>query len=225
MKHRWTLAEEGFLADRYPHMATKYLAAALGLSERKVYQKALAMGLRKTAEYLASEEARRWDGIRGGETRFKPGLTPWNKGKPGTTGTQEACRATQFKAGRPPSDASNYKPIGSLRVTKDGYLEQKVSDDRTVAPARRWVALHRVVWERANGPVPEGCIVVFKAGMATTDPDLVALERVECITRAENMRRNTYHRYGPEVAKLVQLRGAITRQIRKRSKADHEQHQ
>jgi hypothetical protein len=30
------------------------------------------------------------------------------------------------------------------------------------------------------------------------------------------MRRNSYHQYGPEVAKAVQLRGAITRQINKR---------
>ena len=61
--------------------------------------------------------------------------------------------------------------------------------------------------------------------MHTTEPDQITADRVECITRAENMRRNTYHRYGPEVAKLVQLRGAINRQIRKREKEQNHEHQ
>ena len=38
------------------------------------------------------------------------------------------------------------------------------------------------------------------------------------MTRAELMKRNSYHnRYPKEVARLVQLRGAVTRQINKRS--------
>jgi len=218
-RHRWTLAEVAFLQDRYPVMATAHIAAALGLDERPVYQKAFALGLRKTPEYLASSEAGRWDGNRGGATRFQKGLTPWNKGKPGATGTQDACRATQFKPGRPASEARNYKPIGSIRISKDGYAERKVTDDPSVYTARRWVAVHRLVWEAANGPVPPGHAVVFRPGMATSDPDLISTERVELVSRAELMRRNSYHtNYPPEVARVIQLTGAITRQINKRAK-------
>ena len=157
--------------------------------------------------------------------RIKPGQSPWNKGVKGSTGTQDACRATQFKPGRAPSEARNYKPVGSLRISKDGYLEKKVTDDQSIYPARRWVALHRLVWERKNGQVPKGHIVVFRPGMLATEPDQITVDRLECITRSENMQRNTYHRYGKEIAQLIQLRGAITRKIREKEKEKELEHE
>jgi len=172
------------------------------------------MGLKKSAKFMAYESG-----------RIRPGQTPWNKGVKGSTGTQAGCLATQFRPGRDPSEARNYRPIGSLRITKDGYLEQKTTDDQSVYPARRWVAMHRIVWERENGQVPPGHIVVFRQGMLTTDTDLITVDRLECITRAENMRRNTYHRYGKEVAQLIQLRGVITRKIREKEKELEHEHQ
>jgi hypothetical protein len=172
------------------------------------------MGLKKSERFLAENTG-----------RIKPGQTPWNKGVKGSTGTQAGCRATQFKPGRNPSEARNYRPVGSLRITKDGYLEQKVTDDQGIYPARRWVAFHRIVWERENGNVPHGHIVVFRPGMLTTDPEMVAVDRLECITRSENMLRNTYHRYGKEVAQLIQLRGVITRKIREKEKELEHEHQ
>jgi hypothetical protein len=36
---------------------------------------------------------------------------------------------------------------------------------------RNWVAVHRLVWEQAHGPVPPGHIVVFRPGRHTTDLD------------------------------------------------------
>jgi hypothetical protein len=49
---------------------------------------------------------------------------------------------------------------------------------------------------------------------------IITLGRLELISRAENMRRNSYHtRYPKEVAQLIQLRGALNRQINKRLKA------
>ena len=100
-----------------------------------------------------------------------------------------------------------------------------MTDDQGVYPARRWVALHRIVWERENGQVPPGHIVVFRQGLLTTDPDLITVDRLECITRSENMQRNTYHRYGKEVAQLIQLRGVITRKIREKEKELEREHQ
>lgn len=211
------------LRQHYADTTTATLAQALGRTAGQVYQAADRYGLKKSAAYLESDAAcrlRRGDNV-GADYRFTKGQAAWNKGVKGVVGVQEACRATQFKPGRPAHEARNYQPIGTLRVSKDGYLERKVTDDPGVYPARRWVAVHRLVWEAANGPVPTGCIVVFKPGRKTTDVDAVTTDAIECITRRENMLRNTYHRYGPEVAKLVQLRGAITRQINKR--AEHEQ--
>ena len=43
------------------------------------------------------------------------------------------------------------------------------------------------------------------------------LDRVECITLAENMKRNTRHNLPKELADTIALRAALTRQINKRS--------
>jgi hypothetical protein len=150
-------------------------------------------------------------------TQFQPGAVPWNKGVPGSTGHHENTRATQFKARRP-EDARNYLPIGSLRVTRDGLLERKMTDNREIVPARRWAAVHRLVWEAANGPVPEGHIIVFRPGQRTTQEAEITIGRLECISRAENARRNHPARKSPELAKLVQLKGAITRQVNRIAK-------
>jgi hypothetical protein len=222
-RQRWTEYEDAVLRQHYPTTRTADLAELLNRPVCSVHQHARAMGLLKDPAVVAVWAAKAMANPEHGgrKTQFAKGQSAWNKGVKGVVGVQEACRATQFKPGRPAHEAHNYQPIGSLRVSKDGYLERKVTDDPSVYPARRWTAVHRLVWEAANGPVPTGCLVVFKAGRKTTDVDAITLDAVECITRRENMLRNTYHRYGPEVAKLVQLRGAISRQINKRAK--HEQ--
>lgn len=212
-KRRWTEIEITILHRFYPDYMTRAIADALGRTERQVYSKAAALGLKKSPEYLATPKSGRTNGSQGGATRFKKGMTPWNKGKPGSTGTHPNSRRTQFKKGEMSGAAQhNYVPVGSLRITKDGYLERKVTDDHPV-PARRWVALHRLVWEAANGPVPKNHIVRFKGGMRTAVEDEVTHDRLECISRAENMRRNSLHRYPKEIALAIQMRGALNRRI------------
>lgn len=206
----WTPQEEQVLRDRYPHESTVSLAAAMGRTPLAVYNRAYSMGLRKSAHYMGTQRPGYLDGIRGGATRFKPGQVPWNKGTHYIPGGRSA--ETRFKKGRPAHEARNYLPIGSLRINADGYLERKMTDDPSLAPVRRWVPVHRLVWEAANGPVPHGHIVVFK-GARTAVLDEITLDRVECITRAEHARRNHPRSRSPELGKLVQLKGAITRQV------------
>jgi hypothetical protein len=213
----WRADEIALLASMYPECHTEDVAAWVGRDAKACYAKAKDLGLRKSAEYFASETACR---IQRGRkdprmvaTQFQPGLTPWNKGVKGATGTHENCRRTQFKAGRPAHEARNYVPIGSHRICADGYLERKLTDDPAIVPARRWVAVHRLVWEAAHGAVPPGHIVAFRPGMKTTVLEDVTPERLECITRAENARRNHPASRSPELARLVQLKGAITRQV------------
>jgi hypothetical protein len=150
-------------------------------------------------------------------TRFQPGLQPWNKGTHFTAGGRSA--ETRFKPGRPANESANYLPIGTLRVNMDGYLERKVTDDREIVPARRWVAVHRLVWIEANGPIPAGHVVVFKPGRRSSVLEEITLDAIELITRTELMARNTVHaRYPKEVVQLVQLKGAIRRQITRMEK-------
>lgn len=46
------------------------------------------------------------------------------------------------------------RPLGSRRLESDGYVMVKVA-----ANPRRWEFEHRLVWERANGPIPDGAFI------------------------------------------------------------------
>ena len=68
--------------------------------------------------------------------------------------------------------------------------------------------------------MPPGMAVVFKPGTRTTELEGIRLECLEMITRRELMLRNSVHRHGPEIAALVQLRGALVRQINRKAKRE-----
>lgn len=81
--------------------------------------------------------------------RFKKGETPWNKGM---KGLQIGGEETQFKKGQAPI---NYRPVGSERISKDGYIEIKVADPN------KWKLKHRYIWEQVHGPIPKGYALIF----------------------------------------------------------------
>lgn len=146
-------------------------------------------------------------------TQFKASHVPWNKGTKGVSGQHPNTKVTQFKKGSMSGAAQhNYVPIGSYRLSKDGYLEQKTNDDHPV-PARRWVGVHRLVWEAAHGPIPCGHVVCFLPGRRSPELEKITLDALELVSRAELARRNHPRSRNPELAKLVQLKGAITRQV------------
>jgi hypothetical protein len=207
----WTDDQVRALQSRYPTENTEAIAVDLGIGLRRVYQKAARLGLTKSPEYLATPAACRTNGRQGVGTRFEKGLTPWNKGKAFDSGGRSP--ETRFKAGQAPH---NTKPVGSYRINKDGSLQQKIGDAKGNNSAR-WRGVHELVWISANGPRPPGHIVVFKPGMKTHTLTGITTDTVECISFAENMRRNTLHNMPKELTELVQLRGAITRQINKRA--------
>ena len=216
-RRRWAEADLQLLRAHFADSRTDDLACALGRSYSTVAQAAARLGLHKSAAYLAGPQGHRLDGVTGMGTRFAPGLVPWNKGLKYQPGGRAAL--TQFKPGCMAGAAQhNYVPIGSLRVTKDGYLQRKVNDTHPT-PARRWVSVHTLLWEATHGPVPAGHVVVFRPGQLTTDIGAITLARLELLSRAQLMRRNSVHsKYPPELARLVQLRGALSRQINRKAK-------
>jgi hypothetical protein len=209
----------------YADLRTQDIADLLGKSISRVYAKAHELGLKKSAEYQASVHSGR---VQRGQqdprmlgTRFQKGLVPWNKGLKGLS--YEGGKATQFKKGEMNGTAKLlYVPIGSYRISADGHLEQKLTDDPAIAPAQRWTPVSRLVWERDNGPIPAGRIVVFKRGQKTAVLDLITVDRLDCITRAEHVRRNHWTNLHPELAAVVPLKGAITRQVNRINRAARE---
>lgn len=209
-RHNWTRADEEALRRLYPEHDCKVIAKTLGLTEKQVAAKASAMGLKKPAEWIVQRSRERMTHTHPAvKHQFKPGLVPWNKGQPGLTGHQDGCRATQFKRGQKPN---TWMPIGSTRISSDGYLQRK--ETATGYPPHDWVSVHKLVWQQVHGPIPAGHVVIFKHGKKITDIDLITIDQLECISRAENMLRNSVHRHGPEIAHVCQLRGVINRMIR-----------
>ena len=201
----WTESMIEILLDRYANDQTSDIAEQLGLTIQKVYTKASKLGLKKSAEFLTSYKSGRADGKRGHSTRFRPGQTVWNKGK--KIGSKGRMVETQFKKGLVPA---NVLPVGHIRINTDGYKDIKV------APGpRNWVQLHRYNWKQVHGEYPpKGMTLVFRDGnKLNCEP-----ENLELISRQDLMKRNSFHKYGPEIASLVQLRGALTRQINKKEK-------
>lgn len=209
----WTEAQLDMLRKFYPDYKSEDVACMIGHSLVQVYRKANRLGIEKSEAFLTSpagnalmrpENAGRF-------SRFQKGMTPWNKGQKGVVvGGVE----TRFKPGLVPH---NTLPIGSTKFDKSDVLLRKVSDSKG-NNSMRWRAVHELVWIAANGPMPPKHIVVFKPGMKTNVLEEITLDKVECISLVENMKRNTRHRLPKELANLIALKGSLTRQINKREK-------
>ena len=106
---------------------------------------------------------------------FRKGSTPWNKGLKGYMGPNK----TSFKKGTIPPQ---YRPVGSERVNKDGYIEIKVADPRT------WKLKQRYVYEQYYGEIPKDHNVIFADGNRQNfDIDnLIAVSRSEMLILNNN---------------------------------------
>ena len=191
---RWSDAEERALRRLYQTHTAREIGERLGRSRIAIKNKALKLGL--------------GNGIKSHNAGcFKPGLVPWNKGTRFIAGGRSA--ETHFKPGDKPH---TWNPVWHERVSNEGYLQRKVTD--TGVTWRDYRPVHHLVWQEAWRDIPPGYALVFRDG----DKRNFALCNLELVTRADIMRRNSFHNYGPEIAAAVQLRGAITRQINKRMK-------
>lgn len=99
---------------------------------------------------------------------FPVGHVPQNKGQ--KMPFNENSAKTQFKKGHRGGRAlERYKPIGTERLSKEGYIERKIHDGMPLQS--RWRAVHLIRWEEANGPVPDGhCLKCIDGDKANTAP-------------------------------------------------------
>lgn len=209
----WQVRE---LCRLYPHTTARKITFRVKKSVSSIYQKARALGLyrdptqvqdinRMLGRHMAAQEK----AIR---NRFPKGHVPANKGRKGIS--YPGTVATQFKKGHKPQ---TWVPVGT-EVIRDGYLTRKVSDKGN--PSRRdWKAVHIIVWEKRRGLVPPNHVVIFRDG----NKENIRLSNLKLLSRRENMLRNTLHRYPKEVVQVIQLRGAINRQITLRGRIREKQ--
>lgn len=104
--------------------------------------------------------------------KFRKGQTPHNKGKKMPKEVYEKVKHTMFAKGNVPP---NHRPVGSERISKDGYIEVKVAEPN------KWRLKQRVVYEEAKGKIPEGCPIIFLDGNKRN----FDIDNLKCITRSE----------------------------------------
>lgn len=110
--------------------------------------------------------------------QFEKGHVPVNKGTKGlyNVGGNE----TSFKKGQRPL---NYRPVGSERIcSKEGYVMIKTEDGQP------WKLKHNVIWEKANGPIPKGSVLIFADGnkLNVVLDNLILISRRQLLTMNQN---------------------------------------
>lgn len=112
---------------------------------------------------------------------FKKGQASWNKGKY----LPNAGIGTRFVKGQMPV---NHRPIGSERVSADGYVEIKVGEPK------KWRLKHRVIWEQQHGPIPKKHVLVFlnqnKEDIRLDNLALISRARLAIANRAGLLKEN-----------------------------------
>ena len=204
----WTNGKVEKLKELYPNMLNRDIAKKLGFSLKSIQCKAFRLGLKKTKEFIAMTGVMSSNNPQTIATRFKKGHQTWNKGMHFISGGRSA--ETRFKKGERPK---NWQPIGAESM-RDGYLCRKISD--TGVSNKDYVGVHILMWQESfKQKISAGHVVVFKDGNKSN----LIFENLELVTRAELMRRNNYQNIlPPELAKLVQLKGALNRQINRLTK-------
>ena len=137
-RHIWSDEEKQYLAEITPGRGYKEIQSMMSCK----------FGFDYTRHQIKGAITR--NKLNTGRTgRFEKGRATWNKGTKGLT----KANVTSFKKGQ---KSHNYKPLGSERITKDGYCEVKVSDT-----GRRWRPKHVLIYEKHHGKVPKGSAVIF----------------------------------------------------------------
>lgn len=202
----FTRAMDKILIAQYKDVPGKELARQLGVSSTCLYKRMEQLNLSVPKKIL--EQRKR-------NTQFKKGQEAHNKGKKMadflSPKAMKKLKKTQFKKGHTPHNT--LEGNGAIRVRLDSktgrpYKYLKLAD-------ADWQLLQRVNYEKAYGPIPEGSLVSFKDG----DTMNCNPKNLECITKAENARRNlaAYRKLPPELKKGIKLKNRITKLIQEQN--------
>jgi hypothetical protein len=197
----WRPEEDEQLLTLYADTGNEALAVLFQCEPIQVFRRASALGLKKSRAFLAERTREQQQGlIRDGlHQGFQPGNVPHNKGVKGWMPSGRSA-AGWFQPGHMPH---THVPVGTRAKDGEGYWKIKVAEPRT------WRYQHRLIWEEHHGPIPPGHIVAFR----DRNPENLDPDNLELIDRAENCRRNSIHRYPPEVKLAIRRVKKLTRTI------------
>ena len=183
-QHRWTDEEKEYLAS---------------IVKGKTYKELLSLMNEKFDYEFSSQQIesalRRYNLKTGNTGQFKKYQEPWNKGLKGYMGANK----TSFKKGTIPP---NYKPIGTERFAKDGYIEVKVKNPNV------WELKHRYIYKKHHGEIPNGYNVIFAdKNISNFDIDnLILVSKAEMLILNKNkliFEDKDFTKVGVNIAKIL----------------------
>ena len=124
-------------------------------------------------------------GIKNKSGGFEKGHVAWNKGLKGVNGFS----STKFKKGQ---ISVNLLPVGTERLTKEGYIDIKLADPNV------WAPKHRHIWEQAYGKLNSSQIIVF----LSDDRQDFSLSNLALINRSEMAVLNRHEKFGQQPSEI-----------------------
>jgi hypothetical protein len=197
---RFTSEEDQYLKDNYLIFSAREIERQLGRSTGSVRYRYRILGLIVPEEIIKQNRY------------FQKGYTPFNKGEKQEKWMSaegiKICENTQLKKGCIPWHAK--KEIEIVKWQRAGGKPYLV----IYFKSKKWFYLHRYIWEQQNGEIPKGFKLAFKDGNTLN----CNIENLEVISCAELMQHNSGKRFGPDLYRIIRLRGALNRKINKRLK-------
>lgn len=194
--NRWTDKEERILRECYPKHGAKYCIPLLpGRTHGAIKLRARQLNIRYTGPKLGL---------------FKPGQESYTKGKKMSAEVREKIKHTFFKKGHVPHNAKAKDGVISIRKDPTGvkYKWVRVS-------LGNWQLLHRVIWEKAYGPIPKGHIVRFKDG----DRMNCQLNNLELISMRKNVILNANAKYPRQLQEEIYTYHELNNQLKSKNHA------
>lgn len=158
--HDYTPAMINLIIARYKTRTDQQIAEEMSQTFNEEFTAAAIKGKRRRM------------GLRSGRTgKFELGNIPSPNAGP------KKATSTSFKKGDRPH---NWRPVGSERISVDGYIEVKTEEG---CP---WRQKQKIVWEQHHGPIPTGDVIRFNDG----DKLNCDVDNLEKINRQEHMAFN-----------------------------------
>ena len=191
--HKYTDEQRQFILENYRRMQTKELVNRFNLRFGTDVTESMMKG------YKANHKLN--SGLTG---RFPKGHVPANKGKKGQW--LKGCEKTWFTKGHLPAQTD---PIGTEKLLGDGYVWVKVDNKSKVPKRINWIQKHVLLWEQANGPVPEGHCVIFLDGdrshIELSNLELIDRKTLAVLNKKGLLRKDAdLSKTGIQIAKLIQ---------------------
>jgi hypothetical protein len=182
-KRFWTSEEKEVLIKHYADLQMEDLLRLINRTESQIYNMAFKLKLQKSEAYLIEKRKKEGETLKrvGVKNRFKKGHNPANAGKTGV----RVSPKSEFKKGHLPQNTLH---DGAIRIRNDRNTKTgRVTPYKYIRIAKaKWVLYQRHLWEQHNGPIPKGHMIRFRDG----DTMNCTIENLECISMAENARRN-----------------------------------